>query len=63
MTELETIRHESPYKELFGTNLQLLDLSNRLRRQDYFTLDIHLKASGHETIANALAEAIGKDGK
>jgi lysophospholipase L1-like esterase len=59
--EVETIRHEEPYNRFFGHNLQILDLSNCLLRQDYFTLDIHLNAFGQETVANALAQTIKKE--
>lgn len=58
LREVETLIDQSPYKEGFAGNLQLLDLSNTLLSADYYKLDLHINASGHRKIAQKLWEAI-----
>ncbi len=49
-----------PYKGKFVGNLKTLDITSLLAPQDYYILDAHFRAAGHEKIAKALAEIIGK---
>jgi hypothetical protein len=58
LREVETLASQSPYRERFAGNLQLLDLSKILSEQDYYRLDLHIKASGHQKIAQQIADLI-----
>ena len=44
----------------FIHRLIALDVAPHLTRDDFYRLDDHMKASGHEKVAAALADAIGK---
>jgi hypothetical protein len=51
---IDSLLHESPYKERFGNQVKLLKVSELLQPDDYYILDIHLRSSGHRKIAQGI---------
>jgi len=47
----DSLIHESPYKERFGNNINILKLSELLQPDDYYMLDTHLNNKGHRKVA------------
>ena len=54
MDQLQLIASHAPYYERFGKYIVLLDLKNILQPSDYFILDVHLRPSGHQKVADLL---------
>jgi len=46
------------YKERFSNNLIMVPLSGLLNKDDYYILDLHIRASGHRKIAERLSSYI-----
>ncbi len=54
MEKLQLLSSRDPYYEKFGKYISILDLKNVVGPSDYFILDVHLKPSGHQKIADTL---------
>jgi hypothetical protein len=64
ISEIEKLSQEPVYKKAFKNHLRLLNLSSKIKKDDFFILDVHLRPSGQAKVANALAEVIEtKDAK
>lgn len=61
INKLQRLVEQNPYKQAFSNNLRLLNLSSLVSKKDYYILDDHLKASGHQKVANALWRVINKN--
>lgn len=56
--EVNTLLSDSAYSSHFNNNLQTIDISKVLDKNDYYLLDGHIKAGGHEKIAAAISKFI-----
>lgn len=45
---------ETPYKDMLGNRMSVLSVKKYLPASDYYSLDPHIKPSGHEKIADAI---------
>ena len=52
--QFQLIASRAPYYERFGKYVTILDLKTVLTPTDYFVLDVHLKPSGHQKVADTL---------
>lgn len=50
----DSIQHHLKYVQRFKTNLLFLPVSTLLKSDDYYTLDPHLRASGHKKLASLI---------
>jgi hypothetical protein len=55
---VDKLLQEPAYKDHFGGNLQVVDVSGLLTKDDYYILDGHFNKSGHQKIAQELATYI-----
>jgi hypothetical protein len=54
LEQVARLAAQAPYKDRFAGNLQVLNMAGALQRDDYFELDLHIKASGHKKVADSL---------
>ena len=54
-SEVKKLIAQPGYKEHFGNNLIIADLSGVLSKDDFYILDGHFKSSAHQKIAALLA--------
>jgi hypothetical protein len=57
-TAVDKLLEEPAYKEHFAGNLQVIDVSALLTKDDYYILDEHWNKNGHSKIAGELARYI-----
>lgn len=60
---LERVRKlaaQFPYKDHFAGNLQVLDMAGTLLKDDFYELDLHIRASGHKKVASKLWRLISE---
>jgi len=53
--EVKKLAVQPGYKEHFGSNLVIADLSGLLTKDDFYILDGHFRSSAHQKIAGRLA--------
>lgn len=58
INQVNTLLSDSSYSAHFNHNLQTLDVSKILDKNDYYLLDGHVKAAGHEKLASAISRLI-----
>lgn len=58
VNEVNKLLQQPGYKEFFAGNLVTVDLTGKLDKSDYYIFDGHLRASGHQKIAAAIAKEI-----
>lgn len=58
LKEVEAAAAQFPYKEQFAGNLRMIDLSGTFQRDDYYLLDLHIRAAGHAKVAEKIMEAM-----
>lgn len=58
LDQVTRLAAQAPYKDHFAGNLQTLNMAGTLQRDDYYELDLHIKASGHKKVANSLWQII-----
>jgi len=54
LNEVSALIISSPYKEHFNGHLTIVPVTDLFRAEDYYILDQHLRASGHQKIASRL---------
>jgi hypothetical protein len=54
LAEVSSLITNSPYKEYFNNHLIIVPVADLFQAKDYYILDRHLRASGHQKIADRL---------
>lgn len=60
---LEKVRKlatQIPYRDRFAGNLEVLNMAGILQKDDFYDLDLHIKASGHKKVADKLWQMINE---
>jgi lysophospholipase L1-like esterase len=60
LSEVQKQLQQAPYRDRFEDNINVLDVAANLEENDYFELDLHIKATGHRKIADTLWKIISK---
>lgn len=56
----DSLSHTAPYDSIFRNNLQVIDMSQVVKREDYYMLDPHLLPSSQTKIADAVGRLIAQ---
>jgi lysophospholipase L1-like esterase len=56
--EVNALLSDSSYSSHFNKNLQTVDITKVLDKNDYYLLDGHVKPAGHEKVATAISKLI-----
>jgi hypothetical protein len=54
LEQVTRLAAQAPYRDHFVGNLQVLNMAGALQRDDYYELDLHIRASGHKKVADSL---------
>lgn len=58
LENVQRLASQFPYKDRFGNNLIVLDMKDHLQKNDFYTLDLHIKPSGHAKVAEKIREKL-----
>jgi hypothetical protein len=61
LKKVELIASQAPYKDHFAGNLQTLNMSGNLQVNDFYNLDLHIRASGHKKVAHKIWQMINTE--
>lgn len=61
LKEVEKLSQKEPYRTNLHDKLLIVDVMAGLDKNDFYLLDLHIKASGHKKIAELLWQAIKKN--
>jgi hypothetical protein len=56
---VQELSSASDFKDRLKGNLEVLDASSILEKNDYYLLDVHLKQKGNEKLVGALIKTAG----
>ena len=54
----DSLLHTPHYQAIFKNNIKAIDFGNVLTKKDYFSLDQHINASGHQKVATVLEKEL-----
>ncbi|AXY75434.1 hypothetical protein D3H65_16235 [Paraflavitalea soli] len=58
LEQVTRLASQAPYKDRFAGNLLVLNMAGILQPDDYYELDLHIRASGHKKVADGLWQMI-----